>query len=84
MFILYLKKSTNICVRTRTYILFNYLMITYSIPVSFTISRDSVANSVSLRDADSVGNILDIFLKQTEAIQHIIGVPLETLTTIQE
>ena len=35
-------------------------------------------------DADSVDNILDIFPKKTDAIAQMIGVPLETLNTIQK
>ena len=32
-------------------------------------------------DADSVDNILDIFLETTDAIQQIVGIPPETLNT---
>ena len=42
-----------------------------------TNSKDIVAKSVSLCDADSVDYIMDIFLKKTDAIQQIIGVPPE-------
>ena len=53
-------------------------------PVSLTNSIDIVANSVSLYDANQVKNILDLFLKKTDAITQIIGVPPETLNTIQK
>ena len=53
-------------------------------PVSLSNSIDIVANSVSLIGEDSFDNILDLFLKKTDAIQQIIGVPPETLNTIQK
>ena len=53
-------------------------------PVSLTNSIDIVANSVSLYNANPVKNILDLFLKKTDAIAQIIGVPPETLNTIQK
>ena len=53
-------------------------------PVSLTNSIDIVANSVSLYEADTVKYILDLFLKKTDAITQIIGVPPETLNTIQK
>ena len=53
-------------------------------PVSLTNIIDIVANSVSLCDADSADNILDIFLKKTDAIEQIIGIRPETLNTIQK
>ena len=53
-------------------------------PVSLTSSIDIVANSVSLYEAYTVKNILDLFLKKTDAITQIIGVPPETLNTIQK
>ena len=53
-------------------------------PVSFIDSIDIVANSVSLCDADSVDNILDIFFKKRDAITQIIGVPPETVNTVQQ
>ena len=56
----------------------------YVMPVSLTNSIDIVANSVSLYVADTVSNSLDIFLHITDAITQIIGVPLETLNTIQK
>ena len=52
--------------------------------VSLTNSIDIVANSDSLIDEESFDNILDLFLKKTDAIQQIIGVPPETLNTIQK
>ena len=53
-------------------------------PVSLTNSIDIVANSVSLYDANQVKNILDLFLNKTDAITKNIGVPPETLNTIQK
>ena len=53
-------------------------------PVPLTNSKDIIANSVSLKDADTVEHIFDIFLNKTDAIQQIIGVPPETLNTIQK
>ena len=53
-------------------------------PVSLTNSRDIAANSVSLYDANQVKNILDVFLKKTDAMTQIIGVPPERLNTIQK
>ena len=53
-------------------------------PVSLTTSIDIIANSVSLCDAGSVDNILDIFRQKTDALQQIIGAPPETLNTIQK
>ena len=53
-------------------------------PVLLSNSIDIVANSVSLIGEDSFDNILDLFLKKTDAIQQIIGVPPETLNTIQK
>ena len=52
-------------------------------PVSLTHSTDIVANSVSLYDDNKVNNILDMLLKKTDAIEHIVGIPPETLNTIQ-
>ena len=52
-------------------------------PVTLTNSKDIVANSVPLYDANQVKNILGLFLKKTDAITQIIGVPPETLNTIQ-
>ena len=43
--------------------------------VSLPNSTDIIANSVSCYDADTVSNIFDFFLKKTDAIQQIIGVP---------
>ena len=63
------------------YILYNDC---YRMPVTLTNSIDIVANSVSLNDSDIVKHILDIFLKKTDAITQIIGVPRETLNTIQK
>ena len=51
-------------------------------PVS--LDKDIVANSVSLFESDTVKNSLDPFLKKTDAITQIIGVPPETLNTIQK
>ena len=42
-------------------------------PLSLTNSNDIFANSVSLSAEDSVDNILDLFLKKTDAIQQIVG-----------
>ena len=56
----------------------------YIIPVSLTNSREIVANSVSLCDEDSVDNILDLFLTKADAITQIVGIPPETLNTIQK
>ena len=53
-------------------------------PVSLTHSVDIIASSVSLYDADTVSYILDIFMQKTDAIAQIIGVPPETLNTIQK
>ena len=53
-------------------------------PVSLTNNIDIVANSVSHYEADTVKNILDLFLQKTDAITKIIGVPPETLSTIQK
>ena len=53
-------------------------------PVRLTSSIDIVANSVSLYEADTVKNILDLFLKKTDAITQIIGVPPETLNNLQK
>ena len=52
--------------------------------VSLTNSIDIIAESVSLNDSDTVKHILDTFLKNTDAITQIIGVPLENLNTIQK
>lgn len=53
-------------------------------PCSVTKIIDIIANSVSLRDEESVANILDILLKRTDAIQPVVGIPSETLTTLQK
>ena len=53
-------------------------------PGSLTNSIDIEANSVSLHESDTVKHILDLFLKKTDAITQIIGVPPETLNTIQK
>ena len=53
-------------------------------PESLTNNMDIVANSASLYESDTVKNILDLFLKKTDAITQIIGVPPETLNTIQK
>ena len=42
-------------------------------PVSLTNSIDIVANSVSLCDEDSVGDIFDLYLQKTDAIQQTVG-----------
>ena len=53
-------------------------------PVSLTNNIDIIANSISIYDSHTIKHILDIFLKQADAITQIIGVPLETLNTIQK
>ena len=53
-------------------------------PGSLTNSIDIEANSVSLHESHTVKHILDLFLKKTDAITQIIGVPPETLNTTQK
>ena len=47
-------------------------------PVSLTNRMDIIAHSASMYDAETVSNIFDIFLKKTDAIQQIVGIPPET------
>ena len=53
-------------------------------PVRLTNNVDIDTNSVSLCDEDSVANILDPFPKKTNAIHHPVGIPPETLNTLQK
>ena len=52
--------------------------------VSLPISIDIIANSAASCDEDSVDKSMGIFLKKTDAIQQIVGIPPETLTTLQK
>ena len=55
-------------------------------PVVFNLANsiDIIANSVLLCDEDSVDNILDIFLKKTDSVHQTVGIPPETLNTLQK
>ena len=67
----------------KNYFSIYYLTINIYIPVSSTTSVDIIANSVSLCGENSADYLLGICLKKADAIQQIIGVPPETLNTIQ-
>ena len=51
--------------------------------VSLTNSKDVVANSISVIDKDKVFDLKELFLSTLDAINNIVGVPIETLNSVQ-
>ena len=53
-------------------------------PVSLTNSKDIIANSVSIIDANDILNIMDLIGRINRVIASIVGNPPQTLNTIQK
>ena len=51
--------------------------------VSLTNSKDVVANSISVIDKDKVFDLKELFVSTLDAINNIVGVPIETLNSVQ-
>ena len=52
--------------------------------VSLTNSKDSVANTRSVIDKDKVIDLKELFLSKVDAINNIVGLPVETLNSLQK
>ena len=63
-------------------ILSNYSMMLSG--VHLTNSSDVVANSISIIEKDKVVDLKDLFLSKLEAISGIVGLPPETLNSLQK
>ena len=53
-------------------------------PVSSTNSKDIIANSVSIIDANDTLNIIDLIGSISRVVASIVGNPTQTLNTIQK
>ena len=53
-------------------------------PISLSNSKDIVANSLSLIQDSQVIDVKELFLSKLDAINNIVGLPPETLDTIQK
>ncbi len=53
-------------------------------PVNLTNSTDLIANSISLVDGNQLVDVKDLFLSKLDALQDIVGLPPETLNTLQK
>ena len=53
-------------------------------PISLSNSKDIVANSLSLIEESKVIDVKELFLSKLDAINNIVGLPPETLDTIQK
>ena len=49
-----------------------------------TNSKDIVANSISVIDKDKVIDLKELFLTKIDAISGIVGLPVETLNSLQK
>jgi hypothetical protein len=52
--------------------------------VSLTNSKDIVANSISVIDKNKVIVLKELFLSKLDAINEIVGLPVETLNSLQK
>jgi hypothetical protein len=52
--------------------------------VSLTNSKDIVANSISVIDKNKVIALKELFLSKLDAINSIVGLPIETLNSLQK
>ena len=52
--------------------------------VSLTNSKDIVANTISVIDKDKVIDLKELFLSKLDAINNIVGLPVETLNSLQK
>jgi hypothetical protein len=52
--------------------------------VSLTNSKDIVANSISVIDKNKVIDLKELFLSKLDAINEIVGLPTETLNSLQK
>jgi ribonuclease PH len=52
--------------------------------VSLTNSKDIVANSISVIDKHKVIDLKELFLSKLDAINSIVGLPVETLNSLQK
>ena len=52
--------------------------------VSITNSLDIVANTISVVDKDKVIDLKELFLSKLDAITSIVGLPVETLNSLQK
>ena len=52
--------------------------------ISMTNSKDIVANSISVIDKDKVIDLKELFLTKIDAISGIVGLPVETLNSLQQ
>jgi hypothetical protein len=51
--------------------------------VSLTNSKDSVANSISVIDKHKVIDLKEFCLSKLDAINEIVGLPIETFNSLQ-
>ena len=61
----------------------NYSMVTSGANLS-NQSSDIVANSISVIEKDKVINLKELFLSKLDAITGIVGLPVETLNSLQQ
>jgi hypothetical protein len=52
--------------------------------VSMNNSRDIVANTISVIDGNKVIDLKELFLSKLDAINNIVGLPVETLNSLQK
>ena len=51
--------------------------------VSLTNSKDVVSNTISAFEKDNVVNVKDLFSSNLDAVSNIVGLPVETLNSLQ-
>ena len=61
----------------------NYSMATSGVNLS-NQSSDIVANSISIIEKDKVVDLKELFLSKIDAITGIVGLPVETLNSLQK
>ena len=52
--------------------------------VSWTNSKDIAANTISEIDKDKVIDLNELFLSNLDAINNIVGLPIETFNSLQQ
>ena len=52
--------------------------------ISMTNSKDIVANTISVIDKDKVTDLKELFLSKLDATTNIVGLPVETLNSLQK
>jgi hypothetical protein len=52
--------------------------------VSLDNSKDIIANPISVIDKNKVIYLKELFLSKLDAINHIVGLPVETLNSLQK